>query len=356
MTSFSPYSEIPGHRGRTKRSFWGRIWNSPCLAGCLIGAMIVGGVPGSAAATPSAAPFIMPTAIAQPVLAPLVTTAPSLSEFLSTFWTGQFALDYQPGRSGIVLSDGVAVGADDPVAIAIEFGFNVSVTRVWQASVTDSGLPVGEQIGASGFFAESFSTPITDLVLTQEQRTAAGLLSFSRSAVSGVFAGSTNAPVHAYGVLLEMTFVNGSGMAAFVPTGVAADAADAQAGANGFLAHFRPQAALAAGLAGAVYLEADPYGCSAEQRLCYGRAHFNLKACAYGVTAGTVLCIGAAAYLCAASGPGYVFCFAAGSAICLIAEVLALVVCANLYEAALLGCDSARLACEAANAPAIEPE
>jgi len=177
-----------------------------------------------------------------------------------------------------------------------------------------------------------------------------------RRRVAGVFAGSTNAPVHAYGMLVEMMLVNGSGMAAFVPTGVAADAADAQAGANGFLAHFRPQAALAAGLAGAVYLEADPYGCSAEQRLCYGRAHFNLKACAYGVTAGTVLCIGAAAYLCAASGPGYVFCFAAGSAICLIAEVLALVVCANLYEAALLGCDSARLACEAANAPAIEPE
>jgi len=310
--------------------------------------MIVGGVPGSAAATPSAAPFIMPTAIAQPVLVPLVTTAPSLSEFLSTFWTGQFALDYQPGRSGIVLSDGVAVGADDPVAIAIEFGFNVSVTRVWQASVTDSGLPVGEQIGASGFFAESFSTPITDLVLTQEQRTAAGLLSFSRSAVSGVFAGSTNAPVHAYGMLVEMMLVNGSGMAAFVPTGVAADAADAQAGATRFLSQDGPQAVLAAGPAG-------PWDCAAKHQACYDGANLKYTACLLTATSNCATCVTAGAVACFFAGPAYLACMTVVAAGCLTYQVLAFLACENLRAVDYLNCDNIRRDCDAAIGLPVEP-
>ncbi len=66
MTTFSQYSEVPGHRGYTKRSFWHRICHGPCFVGCLIGGTAVVGMPGiAAAATPSYAPFIMATAIAQ---------------------------------------------------------------------------------------------------------------------------------------------------------------------------------------------------------------------------------------------------------------------------------------------------
>lgn len=66
MTTFSPYSEVLGHRGYTKRSFWHRICHGPCFVGCLIVGTAVVGMPGiAAAATPSYAPFILATAIAQ---------------------------------------------------------------------------------------------------------------------------------------------------------------------------------------------------------------------------------------------------------------------------------------------------
>ena len=169
-----------------------------------------------------------------------------------------------------------------------------------------------------------------------------------RRRVAGVFAGSTNAPVHAYGMLVEMTLVNGSGMAAFVPSGVAADAADAQAGATRFLSQDGPQAVLAAGPAG-------PWDCAAKHQACYDGANLKYTACLLTATSNCATCVTAGAVACFFAGPAYLACMTVVAAGCLTYQVLAFLACENLRAVDYLNCDNIRRDCDAAIGLPVEP-
>jgi hypothetical protein len=320
------------------------------LASISASLLMVGASGSAAIAAPAPAPVPAPT---------MLMVDQPLDQFISTFWAAQFGVAYSPGHSGVVLSisslviDGIG-DVTDPALLTpetidlLDTLLPGQVTRVWQASAVDTGLPVGQQTVVTGSFHEDSRSIIADLTPTAEELAAGGLSSFSHFAVSGEFVGSTGLSQNTYGLLVEIGRVDGAGSVAFVPLGVAADAPAAALAASAALA-----------LSDAALIQQQPVvqpgqrDCAREHQLCYDAAYARYTACRKTVLAGTVACIAACALGCIAAGPFYPICLAACGASCIAAEALLLSACNDTLTADRLDCDRARLECDRANRAAL---
>jgi hypothetical protein len=319
------------------------------LASISASLLMVGASGSAAIAAPAPAPVPAPT---------MLMVDQPLDQFFASFWSTQFAVPYSPGHSGIVLSvssvviDGIGNVADPSPEIidALDVLLPGQITHVYQASATDTSLPVGQQTVATGTFHEASRAVISDLTPTAEELAAGGLSSLTHFTVSGEFVGSTGVSQDAYGMVVHFVTIDGTSSTAFVPLGIADDAPAAALAATAGLA-------LADSPEGLVQqqpvVQPGQRDCAREQQLCYDAAYARYTACRKTVLAGTVACISACALGCIAAGPFYPICLAACGAACITAEALLLSACNDTLTADYLDCDRARLECDRANRAAV---